>query len=325
MMAQLAPYPGRGSLLRHLRFTERVQQLPIRSGVAPYGSCYLQAVSNLIAFAGVAAAAQRMCPSWGFGEPTGGVLPGAGRWPDLVNDVFGTALIEQHPQDHDDAAAVEGRALETGTPVAAVVDAFHIPSPVTGNTHFAHCVLLIGTDPRGVTVIDPMNRPEPTRYNRAEWSRMRSAACVDRFRMFTCPGSARRYPSPHELFRIVVADSITHSVADGNRVTDYLSHAGAAQVLTIDVAGVAAERAYLADLLTDIARQRPGLRDAADSVASLARRWYLLHTMGIARPDARGPQLERLLSMLRTTVAMDLRARSRITYQHQTTPPPEEP
>jgi len=293
--------------LRALRYAADLTSLPVRAEDAPYGSCHLQAVTNLLAFSGVPHAPDRIGLSFGARRTADAVLTGGDRWIRLAGEAFGVNLHEGHAEDAAAATAMEAEALGAGAAVAAVVDSFHLPSPFTGRVHLAHCVLLVGSDDDAVTVIDPMNRPAPTRYPAAAWTDMRSAACVDRFRMFTCPGRARRRPSAGELLRTIQTDIALHRDSDARELAGFVAWAERIAVLTFDVAGVAAERTYLAALLGDLAAQHTSLRAIAESVASLARRWYLLHTLGLAQPDATGPQRDRLVSLLRSTADADTR------------------
>ena len=310
--------------LRRLRYASALTALPIRTESAPYGSCHLQAVSNLLAFSGVQHAPEHIGLSFGASRTADAVLTGGDRWIHLARETFGVNLAERHAADIAAASAVETEALAGGAPVAAVVDSFHLPSPHTGRRHLPHCVLLVTRDDSAVTVIDPMNQPAPTQYEIAAWNTMRSAACVDRFRMFTCPGRARRRPSAGELLRAVQTDIAVHHAGDARELAGFLAWAQGTASLTFDVAGVAAERAYLAALLGNVAAQHSWLRGLADTVASLARRWYLLHSLGLAQPDATGPQRNRLISLLRSTADTDTRT-ARALCAVKIPPAPEEP
>jgi hypothetical protein len=304
-------------------YADRLRGLPVRAESAPYGSCHLQAVSNLLAFSGVAHAPERIGLAFGLTRVGDGVLTGGDRWITLVRNAFGVDLTERHARDAAAAARKEKDALAAGAPVAAMVDSFHLPSPYTGREHLAHCVLLVARDDTTVTVIDPMNQPEQTRHPVGAWVTLRSAACVDRYRMFTCPGSARRRPSTGELLRILRTDITEHRSDDAGELADFIAWAHRTTPLTFDVAGVAAERTYLAALLGQLASRHPHLRDAADAASSLGRRWYLLHSLGLAQPDATGTQRDRLLALLRLTADADTRSAAMLT---DTTPnPPDEP
>lgn len=211
--------------LRRLRYAAALTALPIRAESAPYGSCHLQAVSNLLAFSGVPHAPERIGLSFGASRTADAVLTGGDRWIHLARETFRVNLAERHAEDMTAASAGETEALADGAPVAAVVDSFHLPSPYTGRQHLPHCVLLVGRDDTAVTVVDPMNRPTPTVYETTAWNTMRSAACVDRFRMFTCAGRARRRPSAGELLRAVQTDIAVHHADDARELAGFLAWA----------------------------------------------------------------------------------------------------
>lgn len=270
---------------------------PIHTGTAPFGSCYHQCVANLAAFKGLEHPSETLCVTWGFSWSGGHVLDGSGRWVTAAARLHRMDLTEAVFPGRAEAEAAERASLAAGHPVAAAVDAFDLPSPFQGEEHIAHCVLLLAHDGNQVWISDPMNRPEATAYPVARWDAMRSAPVTAGHRTFLLTSSPRHRPTPGELATAVSEDARAHRAADQAALRSYLAAREAEPAGLFDVAGVAAERLHLSRLFTHLAAGHPAAAEAAEGFVSLARRWYLLHTLSReAGPD--GPGRTRLLRML---------------------------
>lgn len=282
------------------------------SGEAPFGSCQLQCVANLLAWQGVSAADEGLCPTWGFSWPGGTVLKGSGRWPGVIRAAYEIDLEERCFSGFPEACHAEADSVRRGYPVASTVDAWHVPSPFTGIEHIAHCVLVVASTADHVWIVDPMNRPSPVRYARADWQRMRSAACVPGFRTFLVSSGPRRRPASADLIRWLRRDIQAGQAGDRRQLEAFLACCRG-DGHPPDVSEVAAERLYLAKLVRRAARTMPALARLADELVSLTRRWYLAHTL--ARESATDPrQLARQVCLLE-----DLAERERVAVDYATT------
>nr|WP_240981422.1 MULTISPECIES: BtrH N-terminal domain-containing protein [unclassified Streptomyces] len=258
---------------------------PAITGTAPFGSCYQQAAANLAAWKGLGDAAETLCTTWGFSWDGGPVLDGSGRWSAAAAAVHRMDLADRTYDSWAAAEDAERASLAGGHPVAAAVDAFHLPSPYEGREHLAHCVLLLAHDGDRVWISDPMNRPEPTAYPAGAWRRMRSAEAAGSYRTLLLTSGPRHRATALELATAVREDARAHRSADRAAFEGYLAarEAEAAEgAEALDVGGVAAERLYLGGLFKRLAGH-PGAGEEAAAVAegftSLSRRWYLLHTL----------------------------------------------
>lgn len=283
---------------------------PVRyDGKAPFGSCHLQCVANLLAWRGIDNPDATMCTAWGFSWPGGTGLRGSGRWLDGLRKAYSLDIAERRYQSFAQAHSAEQDSLAAGYPVAAAVDAWFIPSPFEKSEHIAHCVLLVGTAGEDVWITDPMNRPVPARYSIVEWKDMRSSVHTDGFRTFFVRSSPRARPSLSCLLRRLAGDVRSHQDSDDQVLADFLEFCAGGHGGVIDVSEVAAERLYLAKLLRHASAEIPALAPAADRLLALARRWYLAHS--IARESAAaqrpGPRSRdvRLLRELGTREAED--------------------
>ncbi|MFG2985981.1 hypothetical protein ACGFYQ_32840 [Streptomyces sp. NPDC048258] len=288
---------------------------PAITGTAPFGSCYQQCAANLASWKRLGHAAETLCTSWGFSWGGGPVLDGSERWSAAAAAVHHMDLADRTFDSWDAAERAERESLAGEHPVAAAVDAFHLPSSYEGKEHIAHCVLLLAHDGDRVWISDPMNRPEPTAYSAEEWRRMRSAEVAGSFRTLLLTSGPRHRATALELATAVREDALTHRSADRAAFEGYLAACEAGTAGVLDVSGVAAERLYLGKLFKHLAADaRTGEEAAvvAEGFTSLSRRWYLLHTLsresgGGATGHAR---LLRMLAELgdretRLTVAVD--------------------
>jgi hypothetical protein len=281
---------------------------PIYSGSAPFGSCHLQCVANLLAWQQVADAAAALCPTWGFSWPGGRALHGSDRWVAAAQALHRIDISERHFPNFAAAHAAERESTAMGYPVAATVDAWYLPSPYQRNEHIAHCVIVTNSSAGDVWIIDPMNRPEPTRYSLREWEEMRSAACTGNLRSIFLTSGPRRRPTGTELVRFLGGDIRTHQSQDHQQCAAFLAPGGRTGSGPLDVSEVAAERLYLAKLVKRAARDAPGLACVADRLVSLSRRWYLAHSLG---REAAGQDevLERQVRLLRELADREATAR----------------
>jgi hypothetical protein len=250
------------------------------AGNAPFGSCYLQCVANLLAWQQVTDAAAAMCPTWGFCWPGGHALRGSNRWLAAVRSLYQIDIAQLHFRHFAEACAAERDSIARGYPAAATVDAWYLPSPYEHREHIAHCVLVVRSDGKNVWILDPMNKPEPASYGIRKWQEMRSADCADGMQTFFLTSGPRREPGGTELIRFLRHDIRAHQLADRQQCDAFLAFCERAGGSPLDVSEVAAERMYLGKLVRRAARDAPGLARVADGFVSLARRWYLAHSIG---------------------------------------------
>ncbi|WP_171167690.1 BtrH N-terminal domain-containing protein [Streptomyces sp. I05A-00742] len=272
--------------------------VPVYTGTTPFGTCYQQCVANLAAWHGLPDAEDVLVTTWGFGWDGGSVLRGSDRWVTAAAGLYGMPLQERRLGSAEELLAVETAEVAAGRPLAAAVDAYWLPSEYEGVEHIAHCVLVSGRDEHGVTVIDPMNHPEPARYGEERWRTLRSADAADGFRTFLLAAGPTRKPSAQDLVRAVHADRRDHRESDATALAGYIEACDTGGPGTIDVSGVAAERHFLGRLFRHLADVEPELEPLAAEAASLTRRWYLVHTL--SRESGGSPEgLRRLVRMLR--------------------------
>ncbi|MBC2877344.1 MULTISPECIES: BtrH N-terminal domain-containing protein [Streptomyces] len=284
----------------HTDHTHRldIDLIPAHTGTTPFGTCYQQCVANLAAWYGLPDAEDVLVTTWGFGWDGGSVLRDGDRWVTAAARLYGLPLRERRFGSYEELRALEKAELAAGRPLAAAVDAYWLPSEYEGVEHLAHCVLLTGRDADGVTIVDPMNRPEPVRYPEERWRTLRSADAADGFRTFLLSGGPTRKPSAHDLARAVSEDRRTHHERDTAALAAYIEACDAAEAGTLDVSGAAAERHFLGRLLRHLADELPQLEPVAVEAASLTRRWYLVHTL--SRESGGSPEgRRRLVRMLR--------------------------
>jgi hypothetical protein len=274
------------------------------SGEAPFGSCHLQCVANMLAWQGVSSAEACLCPTWGFSWPGGMVLEGSGRWTNAIRSVYGIELEERYFDSFSEARAAEEESVKQGYPVASIVDAWHVPSPFKGIEHIAHCVIVVASAAGHIWIVDPMNCPKPVRYTLADWENMRSAACTSGHRTFLVTSDPRRRADSADLVRWLRSDIQVNHAGDCRQLDAFLAFCHDNHPGPPDVSEVAAERLYLARLLKRAARSIPGLAGLADELLSLARRWYLSHSL--ARESADNPrQLARQIRLLNGLASRD--------------------
>jgi len=282
------------------------------SGTAPFGACHLQCVANLLAWQNITDAETVLCPTWGFSWSGRMVLKGSGRWVKIIRESYQIDLEEKFYRDFSTAHAAMEESIDQGYPVAATVDAWHLPSPFTGVEHIAHCVLVVASEADHVWIIDPMNRPWPVRYAIPDWERIRSAACTDRFRTFLVTSRPRRMPGTRCLIHRLREDIRASQAADRQCLQGFLAHCEDGGDGPPDVSLVAAERLYLSKLLRRSAQDMPGLTRVADDVLSLARRWYFAHSIGRERAGDSGPS-GRAVRLLRELADRELATIERAT------------
>ncbi|MZF89099.1 BtrH N-terminal domain-containing protein [Streptomyces sp. SID5643] len=282
---------------------------PRYTGEAPFGSCYQQSVANLLAWRGLADAADSIGIGWGFSWESGEFLEGSGRWLSAIRTVYATDLEDLRFGTADDALEFERESIATGHPLAAAVDSYFIPSPFQKHHHITHCVLVTGADAAGVQVVDPMNNPTPTWYGTEDWIEMRSAPCAQRARTFRVRSGPDGRPGPLRLAHALADDLRGGQDSDPATLAAYLTACEEGAVAgTPDVSGVAAERLYLARFLKALAAHLPALHPVAEAVSALERRWYLAHTLAI---EPGGFPRERHLRLIRDLGERELEQRQR--------------
>lgn len=271
--------------------------VPRYTGTAPYGSCYQQCVAGLLDWKGIPDAAEALGLTWGYSWSGGECLDGSGRWLAGAAAVHGVRVADRRFPDVEAALACERESISAGHPVAAAVDAYHLPSEYHHTRHITHCVLVVGADADGVTVVDPMNRPAPVRYRSADWVRMRAAPHAQDSRTFLVRSGPERTPGPAALARALGADLRDHAERDERTFAAYLDACADGTVAGApDISGVAAERLYLGRMLGALSAKLPELVPVAQAVTGLERRWYLAHTLAI---EPGGVSRDRHLRLIR--------------------------
>jgi hypothetical protein len=211
-------------------------------------------------------------------------LRGSGRWLHGLRAAYSIDVAERHFRAFEQAHSAERESVLAGSPVAASVDAWFIPSPYERREHIAHCVIVTEISAREVWAADPMNHPEPTAYSIQEWAEMRAAPATGGLRTFFVASAPRVRPSVSALLGQLRDDISAHQDADESALAAYLDFCGRQDGGVIDVSEVAAERLYLAKFLKHASGKVPALVPAADRLLALARRWYLAHS--VARESA---------------------------------------
>jgi hypothetical protein len=248
-------------------------------GQAPYASCHYQCLGNVLEAQGLRHAEGRLCMTWGFAWDGGDRLHGSRRWMEAANRMHGIELAERRFAHPEAAFVAEAELLARGEPFVVGVDSYAIPSEHTGRAHVPHSVVVLGARAGGVAILDPMNLPEASSYDDGAYRAMRSHPCVEDTVLFTSGAAPSRDPADDVLLEALVADLDEHWLDDLAALDAYV---GAASWRTgVDVCRVGAERLYLGALLRHLARERPALASVAHGMQSLARRWYLTHTMAL--------------------------------------------
>lgn len=268
------------------------------SGPTEHGSCIQQATTNVLEAQGLRDAANLIGTSWGFGYQTGDVQLCAGdRWLPAAARLSGLDIARLRPGSAEAAFDLEQAALADGVPVVVAVDSYDIPSPYQGTTHLMHALILVGADTDTVTVLDPMNRPEPARMSRAAYRHSRGSAVVAGYDLIVSRGSVDRPVSALESVGELYADAVARHESDLEEFDRFVQDVEAGRA-TPDVADVAAERTYAHRALAAASRERPELKMSATAMDALARRWYFAHTIameGGARVSSRMPTILRAL------------------------------
>ncbi len=262
---------------------------PRYTGLALYGSCYQQCVINLLEWQGLPDAEAKVGLSWGYSWPAASADPaleGSGRWLATVGAVFGVELSDRRFDSVDEAIEYERALLAEGCPVASTVDAYLLPSPFQGVRHITHCVLPVAMAAAWVSIVDPMNNPEPTSYPLTDWRAMRAADCAQDARVFAVRSAPTR-PDGEKLLH-ALAEEFAGTIEQDEAVLDGYLTAWDTGLLTgiPDVSGVAAERRYLAKTLTALAQRWPALESTARAADGLEARWYLAHTLAVEAQQA---------------------------------------
>lgn len=254
------------------------QRWATHRGTTPFGSCFHQAIANVLEAQGLSEAPERIGLSWGFGwDGESAKLRSGDRWLAETSALHGLALERRRPLSWSAASAAEAAVLRRGVPVVVGVDSFEIESPYRGREHLVHALVVLERDGAGATVVDAMNRPEPFRLDATRYERARRASCVDRHVMYVSwDGPAS--PASDRAALASVGAGLERTRHDLGALDAYVAALPAFE-RSADVADVAAERLQLARLLGRAARSLPGLVASARAVASLSRRWYLAHTL----------------------------------------------
>jgi hypothetical protein len=264
------------SLRAHLPYT----------GEAPFGSCFQQGVANVLEAMGLERAELAIGTTWGVSWQGGATLRGSGRWVDAIAALYSMSVRWIYADSWPAARAVEEDLLARGLPVVAGVDSFGIPSPHRGKSHLVHAVIVLDANSDGVLSCDPMNRPRPVQFEVDRYAELRGADCVDRFQMLTCEGEPKCQIDLLTAVGALACDAVRNSKGDEATLADFarwVEEHGA----DIDVSEVGAERLYAARLLSVAAERDDRFRGHARALGSLARRWYLLHTL-MHEPGTKG-------------------------------------
>ncbi|MGW3411379.1 phosphopantetheine-binding protein [Streptomyces sp. NPDC000888] len=269
------------------------------SGTTEYGSCIQQATTNVLEAQGLRGAADLIGTSWGFGYQAGDVRLRAGeRWLPAAARLSGLDVTRVRPGSAEAAFDLEQAALADGAPVVVAVDSYDIPSPYQGTTHLMHALILVGADADMVTVLDPMNRPEPARMSRAAYRRSRGSAVVAGYDLIVSRGSVDRPVSAVDAVGELYADAVARHEADLDEFDRFVRDVEAGQVAP-DVADVAAERTYAHRVLAAASRERPELKASATAMDALARRWYFAHTVAMEGGAGVSRRMPKILRALR--------------------------
>jgi hypothetical protein len=131
---------------------------------------------------------------------------------------------------------------------------------------------------------------------------MRGHACVDRLHLYSSVGAPQGEPGAEQLVGEVHRLFEASWPNDVEVLDAYLEWAAAHPTSELDVCRVGAERLFLAGTFALLAQARPALRAVSDGLASLSKRWYLLHTIaaaGMVGSAKKQERMRRLLAELR--------------------------
>jgi hypothetical protein len=268
------------------------------TGETPFGSCFQQGAANVLDAIGLEGADLAIGSAWGMSWRGGGKLSGGGRWIDSVGAICGLRVLRLHSHSWRVARERERELLAAGLPVIAGVDSFGILSPHQGRTHLVHAVIVLESDASGVTFCDPMNHPRPVRMEVAPYGELRAAACVERFELLVCEGRLTSQLDPVAAASTLALDAERNADQDRAAMAafaDWVEENGAED---LDVAEVGAERLYAAKLLGAAADADDRFAPHARALGSLARRWYLLHTLSLESRAGRALSVNRVVRLL---------------------------
>jgi hypothetical protein len=268
-------------------------------GEAPYGSCFQQAAINVLDAVGLLHAEIAPGLTWGFSWEQGShKLRGGGRWDRALSSLCGVTLRRLRARSWAEAQYLERQQLESGMPVIAGVDSFGIKSPHQGSNHLVHAVIVVSHDPAGVFFCDPMNQPRPTGIGLADYSALRAADCVDRYEMIVCEGTLVEQLDSTSALLALIGDGTANVDDDCTALAAYSRWVAEEDPRELDVADVAAERMYVAKMLSWMSESDGAITASAKTLASLSRRWYLLHTLILEAREGATLKRTRVLRML---------------------------
>lgn len=259
------------------------------AGEAPFGSCFQQGIANVLGAMGLADAEQALGASWAISWHGGSRIGSDGGWIENVEAICGVRVRRISSSSWELARATELELLAARRPPVVGVDSFGIPSPHQGRTHLIHAVIAVDGDDRGVTVCDPMNNPDPTRIGLGPYAELRGATCVDRYEMLVCEGEVRNQLDPLAAVRTLTLDAVRSRDDDETALAGFSAWIAENGATGLDVADVGAERLYAAKLLSAAAVADDRFASHAKALGSLARRWYLLHTLALESDEAGRP------------------------------------
>lgn len=273
---------------------------PLYSGFVPLASCHWQGLANLLESQGLARARQKVCLTWGFSwDGPGGPLGHSGRWLRLFDKVFDAAVAREEFDSWQQAEQRERALAAAGLPFVAEIDAWEVPSEHHLRRHVAHTVLVLERGANEVVVLDTMNLPEPRIYSLAQYSRMRTDPCVDRLHLYSSTRRPRRDPPPELVLAEAASDLHANRGDDMASLDGYIAWAEA-EAEPLDVCRVGAERLQLAATFALLAERESALLEISRGLASLSKRWYLVHTLAEQQGGHEGrPRQLRLLAELR--------------------------
>lgn len=268
------------------------------TGEAPFGSCFQQGAANVLDAMGLSGAELAIGTAWGTSWPGGVKLHGSGRWAGSLEALCGLRVNRLYSESWEVARDRERELLAARLPVIAGVDSFGIFSPHQGRTHLVHAVVVLDDGGDGVTVCDPMNSPRPSRMEMASYAELRAAPCVERYEMFVCEGELTRQFNPFGAATTLALDAARNAERDRASLREFTGWVEENGAGGIDVADVGAERLYAAKLLGAVANEDGRFARHAKALGSLARRWYLLHTLVLECREGRPLSSGRVTSLL---------------------------
>jgi acyl carrier protein len=265
------------------------------TGSTPFGTCFHQAVANVLQARGLDGAADRLGVSWGYAHrPDGGKLGSSQRWLGTVGRLSGMDIRRGGYPDVDTAMEAERAALGGGSAVVSTVDAYYIPSEYRSTRHIAHALIVAEHTGDDVVVMDAMNAPGAARMPVSLYRTARSADVADHAETILVSGSARwAYPWKAGLSALE-RDITAHAERDDAELDRFV--AAVAGGFAPDVADVAAERYFTHRMFVAAARDLPVLKDHAEALDGLVRRWYFAHTVGA---ETAGASPRRMAAILR--------------------------